>query len=119
MLAFYVCVYIYIYFFFQNIQKVQKSFKKTKKTEQDKTAHKFSRNILSQVYIFSQDWRLSWHSPRFPALESTRVYFEGPSPDADFAVDDASVLAETCQCSVPLTSQEVIEQIRKSDINIE
>ena len=47
------------------------------------------------------------------------MYFEGPNPDAEFAVDDASVVAETCECSVPMTSQEVIEQIRKSDINIE
>ena len=47
------------------------------------------------------------------------MYFQGPSAGVDFAVDDASVLTETCQCSLPLTSQEVIEQIRKSDINIE
>ena len=55
----------------------------------------------------------------FVALEAIRVYFAGPSPGAEFAVDDASVIAESCECSVPMTSREVIEQIRKSDINIE
>ncbi|PVD26635.1 hypothetical protein C0Q70_14313 [Pomacea canaliculata] len=50
-------------------------------------------------------------------IESVRIYFEGPSPDVSFEVDDASVEEVGASGSWRNVTQHVIETVRKSDIH--
>ncbi|PVD26634.1 hypothetical protein C0Q70_14312 [Pomacea canaliculata] len=50
-------------------------------------------------------------------IKSVRIYFEGPSPDVSFEVDDASVEEVGASGSWRNVTQHVIETVRKSDIH--
>ena len=77
--------------------------------------------IVVQIYGIQLLWLTTPNKEIQPseAFSSAKLYFAGPDNTVDFAVDDTSVIAQSCDCSIPPTTEEIIDQYRKGDINIE